>query len=213
MDPWLKEEDGCHITSPMRSGLEGMRVSDLWIPGTYTWDTELLEELFTPRDVAAILRVLPAGDGGEDKKIWHFSNNGMYSVKSAYKLIMEHGYMRSHLRCPGAWTDLWSTRLPPKVLHFMWRVARGVLPLRTILRRRHIRVPEMCGLCGTETETERHLFGTCEVAEDCWRKVNLWEKIQGLLGAHAEFKGMADMVLSTWSDSLKETWITILWCL
>ncbi|CAN1804672.1 Putative ribonuclease H protein At1g65750 [Linum perenne] len=213
VDPWLKEEDGCHITSPIRWGMEELRVADLWIPGTYTWDVELLEELFNPRDVAAILRVLPAGDGGQDEKIWHFSNNGTYSVKSAYKLFMEHGYRRSHLRCPGAWNELWNTHLPPKVLHFMWRVARGVLPLRMILRRRHIQVPETCGLCGSETESERHLFGTCEVAEDCWRKVHLWEKLQSLLGAHADFKGVIDMVLSTWPDALKETWITVLWCL
>ncbi|CAN1154265.1 hypothetical protein LINPERPRIM_LOCUS41035 [Linum perenne] len=80
---------------------------------------------------------------------------------------MERVYQREYLNRPGAWQKLWSLNLPPKMLHFVWRLGRGVLPLRTILRRRRIEVPSRCGLCGNGDETSLHVFGTCEVAKDC----------------------------------------------
>ncbi|CAN1798715.1 hypothetical protein LINPERHAP1_LOCUS21838 [Linum perenne] len=54
----------------------------------------------------------------------------------------------------------------------------GILPLRTILRRRRIHVPTLCGLCGAKDEMTTHMFGDCEVAGIFLRHLQLWEKVQ-----------------------------------
>ncbi|CAN1241903.1 Putative ribonuclease H protein At1g65750 [Linum perenne] len=212
-DPWLKEEGRRHVVSPVREGLEDLRVSNLWIPGTRSWDEELLEELFVPEDVEAILRILPLTDNGEDAMIWHVSSDGAYSVKSAYKEVTERAPNRDQLRVQGAWKLLWEMNLPPKTLHFAWRVGRGILPLRQTLQRRNLSVPIECGLCNEEMESEMHLFGHCIVAEDCWRQVSLRDKVSSLLNRHVEFKELMEEVLSSWEVDSRECWFTIIWSL
>ncbi|CAN1729936.1 LINE-1 reverse transcriptase homolog [Linum perenne] len=212
-DPWLKEEGRRHVISPIVQGLEDIRVADLWIPGTKSWDVELLEELFLPDDVTAILKLIPQADEEADMKIWNASTDGNYSVKSAYKVIMEQMLQRDTLNQQGAWTELWGIHLPPKTLHFIWRVGRHVLPLRTTLRRRRIEVPITCGLCGGAEETAQHLFTNCVVAEDCWRHADLWTEIQELQNTHTTFDELLHEVIRTWNEAKRERWITILWSL
>ncbi|CAN1816832.1 Putative ribonuclease H protein At1g65750 [Linum perenne] len=187
-DPWLKEEGRRHVISPVREGLENLHVEELWIPGTRSWDEELLEELFVPQDVEAILRITPSSDNEEDTMIWHVSTDSAYSVKSAYKEVMERVYDRQQLKVQGAWKQLWELNLPPKTLHFTWRVGRGILPLRKTLQRRHLPVLVECGLCSGEAESELHIFGQCTVAEDCWRQAGLWEEVCSLIDRHMELQ-------------------------
>ncbi|CAN1830202.1 hypothetical protein LINPERHAP1_LOCUS32784, partial [Linum perenne] len=116
-------------TSPV-AGLEDLTVCDLWIPGTKEWDVRLIEELFELEDVEAILRIPTIHRDEDDKIIWHYGQLGEYYVKTAYKLYMASAVGREGLRSQGNWNAIWKLQLPPKVKHFLWRLARGVLPLR-----------------------------------------------------------------------------------
>ncbi|CAN1759869.1 hypothetical protein LINPERHAP1_LOCUS7303 [Linum perenne] len=126
---------------------------------------------------------------------------------------MDHTFQRNYLHQQGAWKELWDIQLPPKTLHFIWRVAKDVLPLRSTLRRRRIAVPVECGLCGRNEETKRHIFAECEVAEDCWRHANLWGEVEELLASQTSFDEILHEILRTWNDDKKERWIVIMWSL
>lgn len=65
-----------------------MLVKDLMLPGYREWDFELIDEYFVARDVAAITNILLSPSSLEDNQIWHFTKNGIYVVKSAYRLAM-----------------------------------------------------------------------------------------------------------------------------
>ncbi|CAN1321508.1 Putative ribonuclease H protein At1g65750 [Linum perenne] len=212
-DPWLKEEDRRYVISPVRQGLEDLRVSELWIPGTRSWDEELLEELFLPDDVEAILRITPSTEQEHDTMIWHVSQDGEYSVKTAYKEEMKREHSREPLSVQGPWKKLWEMNLPPKTLHFAWRVGRGILPLRQTLQGRHLSVPIECGLCNEDLESEIHLFGRCIVARDCWRIAGLWDRVESLLDRFTAFKDLIGEVISTWDADSMERWITVIWSL
>ncbi|CAN1285220.1 Uncharacterized mitochondrial protein AtMg00310 [Linum perenne] len=94
----------------------GIRVwSDPWLK---SWDEELLEELFLPDDVEAILRITPSTEQENDTMIWHVSQDGEYSVKTAYKEEMKREHSREPLSVQGPWKKLWEMNLPPKTLHF-----------------------------------------------------------------------------------------------
>ncbi|CAN1841041.1 hypothetical protein LINPERHAP1_LOCUS36323 [Linum perenne] len=58
------------------------------MPGTREWDEELLEHIFEPEDVEAILSTTTIVGGGADEIIWPADKKGEYSVMSGYKVYM-----------------------------------------------------------------------------------------------------------------------------
>lgn len=70
------------------TNVEDMMVSDFFVPGTRCWDKELIDEVFPEDDAKQILKTSPSPSGVPDGTIWHFSTNGMYSVKTAYHLAV-----------------------------------------------------------------------------------------------------------------------------
>ncbi|CAN1263695.1 Putative ribonuclease H protein At1g65750, partial [Linum perenne] len=170
-DPWLREDDGCWVRSGEEEGLAGLKVIDLARPEGGGWDEEMIEALFEERDKLAILRVQPPVKGREDRRVWHVSQSGDYTVKSAYRLaiagIIEGEEMGRH----DEWRRLWQMEVPPKIRHLLWRASREVLPTRNALRNKGMNMVDRCGLCDAEGETVTHLFLRCEVARRCWQLV------------------------------------------
>ncbi|CAN1253998.1 Putative ribonuclease H protein At1g65750 [Linum perenne] len=177
-EPWLRRDGRLRVESAPVHGLENISVADLWMPETRCWDEELLSELFPDEEARAIMEVNTLTGEANDTRIWHYSKTGEYTVKSAYKLIMEYMYDQEALNVGGQWNVLWKMQIPPKVKHFLWRVARGILPLRANLIRRRISVPPECGLCNTDQENESHLFLICPKAKEIWRAAGLLEIIR-----------------------------------
>ncbi|KAL8534635.1 hypothetical protein ACS0TY_010602 [Phlomoides rotata] len=66
------------------------------------------------------------------------------------------------------WKRLWQTKLPPKILHFLWRACHEALPSRTALVRRGIPADAICPSCGNAGETTDHILIHCPVAVHTW---------------------------------------------
>ncbi|CAN1136083.1 Putative ribonuclease H protein At1g65750 [Linum perenne] len=107
----------------------------------------------------------------KDARIWSLSSNGDYTVRSAYRSIIERDQQFNNLRVDGNWRQLWQADVPPKVKHHVWRLARNVLPTKVALRGRRVPIEQTCGCCGLMEETLEHLFFSCKVAEQCWELV------------------------------------------
>ncbi|CAN1338290.1 Putative ribonuclease H protein At1g65750 [Linum perenne] len=88
-DQWLQSDINLRITTDRDDTLQGLKVCDLLIPGVLEWDRELIESLFNQRDALEIFKVRIGVGGIQDRLIWHFNPKGMYSVRSAYRLLME----------------------------------------------------------------------------------------------------------------------------
>ncbi|CAN1814009.1 Putative ribonuclease H protein At1g65750 [Linum perenne] len=196
-DPWLRRDGRLRVESAPIQGLADISVADLWMPETRCWDEELLGELFPDEEVKAILEVNALLNGDADTRIWHYSKTGDYTVKSAYKLIMEYGYDRESLIVAGHWNALWKLQIPPKVKHFLWKLARRILPLRANLIRRRILVPVECGLCNSNQEDEFHLFLDCTKAKDIWREAGVLAKVEDLNATSNFFDWMGKFLGST----------------
>ena len=63
-------------------------VHELTDDGTWTWKTELVRETFLAPDAEAILNIPIRTGGGEDFFAWAFENLGVYTVKSAYRALV-----------------------------------------------------------------------------------------------------------------------------
>ncbi|XVE49481.1 hypothetical protein DITRI_Ditri01bG0085800 [Diplodiscus trichospermus] len=188
-----------------------MKVSDLMIPNSIAWDFELLEELFNARDIAQISKIPFISNIREDQRIWAFSNDGNYSVKTGYGRAMQILNNDIDLRVPGDWRKFWSLKILPKVRTFAWRTVRYCLPTRENLRSRGIHVPITCVLCGSEVENNWHLLITRPFTKACWTEAGLITLIN-LYAARAEsFSEWFFQLLSTTKAMEMGHIVTIKW--
>ncbi|KAL0458617.1 UNVERIFIED_CONTAM: putative mitochondrial protein, partial [Sesamum latifolium] len=83
-DPWVPRP---HFFGPINrtnGHPPNTTVSELIDPDNHCWKEELIDSCFDSAD-AELMKSLPlARHGIEDTVVWHYSKNGIYSVKSAY---------------------------------------------------------------------------------------------------------------------------------
>ncbi|XP_042959454.1 uncharacterized protein LOC122294624 [Carya illinoinensis] len=85
--------------------------------------------------------VFPSGTA--DKLIWNFERNGLFSVKSCYRLIMdlsrletsESSNVRSQQKL---WKALWKMPVPNKIKVFAWRACMDSLPSKVKLMQKQV---------------------------------------------------------------------------
>ena len=65
----------------------------------------------------------------KDEAIWTLTKNGIYSVKSFYRHLIENGVKYPHF-------FMWKVKMPPRVEVFMWLTLRNsILTKDNLLRR------------------------------------------------------------------------------
>ena len=149
-----------------------MVVQDLMIPGVREWDVELIQGLFDDRHVEEIVKIPLHRADVVDTRIWNYTANGQYSVKSGYRVVVDilcGGGYKVH----GDWKRIRALTVPPKIKHFLWRAARDCIPTRFNLSRRGISAPITYILYDKEYENGWHIFVNCPYVNNCWSEVSL----------------------------------------
>ncbi|XP_021737847.1 uncharacterized protein LOC110704374 [Chenopodium quinoa] len=96
--------------------------------------------------------------------MWAFSNDGCYSVKTAYMLGKSCNLDLFHK----AWIEIWKLEVTPKVRHFLWRVCTGTLPVRAYLMHRHMTNVVSCPWCVDYPETVQHAMFDYHTVRELW---------------------------------------------
>uniref|UniRef100_A0A803PR88 Reverse transcriptase domain-containing protein n=1 Tax=Cannabis sativa TaxID=3483 RepID=A0A803PR88_CANSA len=165
--PWLLD-----LTQPFVSsshpGLEGNTVSGLLQIDHNSWDEEVITDLFNERDKALILSIPLLQNDDADCWFWCKEASGFYSVKSTYRFLQEEADCDQD--GGDFWKKFWQIKVPPKVLHFSWRVITGCLPTKVQLQTKHIHVVLSCPFCHGEPETIFHVLVQCRFAHSCWHR-------------------------------------------
>ncbi|GAU21787.1 hypothetical protein TSUD_329120, partial [Trifolium subterraneum] len=103
----------------------------------------------------------------QDTLIWNWEKDGVYSVRSAYHLLCdEKARLQPGPSCPKRsklWKEIWRAPVPNKVKNFIWRLAKNILPTRTNLHNKGIKLDLQCPLCFREEESSQHLFLKCDI--------------------------------------------------
>ncbi|MCH79557.1 retrotransposon protein [Trifolium medium] len=176
--PWLRDEDNPYITSSIMAGYEGMLVSELLQPNEMQWNEALIHQLFNLIDASEILKIPVSCTRNEDVPVWRFSNNGIYSVRSAYYQLMEVITDNTHLKVEGGWMKMWKLRVPNRVKIFIWRTFCGCLPVRERLLQKGVNCEPKCPCCASVTENEWHCFFGCDAVQEVWRQMSEWETME-----------------------------------
>ncbi|XP_019190793.1 PREDICTED: uncharacterized protein LOC109185268 [Ipomoea nil] len=96
---------------------------------------------------------------------WGRENNGLYSVRSAYRLAFGNLEQDHKL----LWAAVWNLHQPLKIKCFFWARCKLKQPTKDVLLVKQVACDP---LCGVEPETAIHLFAECSFAHLCWKEVD-----------------------------------------
>jgi hypothetical protein len=134
-DAWLPNSVTRKVLTP-KGGIILSKVEELIHPITGMWDLQLLSDNFSQIDVNRIQAIPLSRWESEDVMAWHFSKNGMFSVKSAYHIEWNHQFgsrctrhnASSSSSINPVWERTWKLAVPRKVKIFIWRALHGIIP-------------------------------------------------------------------------------------
>ena len=174
-DRWLPIPTTYKVISPPQTLHDEALVSNLINNNPHCWNSELIDEIFLPRD-ANLIKSLPLSfRKPRDVLIWAANPKGLFTVKSAYHLLQKEaqrsgmGEASSNLSSRKFWNLLWSIPTPRKIQLFLWKTAHDIFPTNKNLFSRGISSSYSCGVCHEDPESIQHLLWECKFAREVWR--------------------------------------------
>ena len=219
MDKWIPTPSTYKVISPpVGLPLEAW-VCELIDPNSGTWRTELVQRIFLPHEADEICNIALSSKLPEDKQVWAQTNNGRFTMRSAYKIAME----LASESCVGAasddskqrrfWKLLWKINTPHKVRHFAWRACKDILPTKENLVRRKVLAEGTCEMCQSGLVTSGHLFWECERVREAWAMLKIFPA-----QSNVQFHSFMDMLWygvfdAEWDALQIERMIIVAWAL
>jgi hypothetical protein len=135
------------------------KVSELIDQSLRRWDRQSVNDFFLPMDAEVIMRIPLCTSAQGDFWAWHYEKSGMFTVRSAYRMLvhtrerrsnwLEHAAGRSNTREDAEeCAALWKVQVPSKVQIFLWRLARQSIPTQDVRHRRNMAENSRCSICG-----------------------------------------------------------------
>uniref|UniRef100_A0A803Q7V2 Reverse transcriptase zinc-binding domain-containing protein n=1 Tax=Cannabis sativa TaxID=3483 RepID=A0A803Q7V2_CANSA len=103
-----------------------------FINSSGAWDVSKLNNCFSETLVNEILSVPILGLQDKDDIIWGHDSSGVFSVKYAYHLAFSHQdipHSSSFTNSKKFWSKIWTSKIPPKVKVFVWRMFSNAIPV------------------------------------------------------------------------------------
>ena len=213
-DKWVPSQNGHKVISPPNTLQAGAEVCELLSP-SFSWNTELIEEIFLPFEAESIKQIPLVGVNKPDRLIWAQSLNGCFSIQSTFHMLVEESRKgaqgassSSAQRWNSFWNKLWSIQVPQKIRLFMWKKCSNILPICTKLFDRKIISNFFYPVCGEEAKTINHMFIDCPVALEVWSKYPLY---MALLQSGMWFVDWVEVILSNLSSLDIEIFFNLAW--
>lgn len=118
------------MTTIPKEGDEGMMVADLLNATNSGWNERKLRHLMNARDCEKIWSIPISYRSVDDKLMWRFDKKGMYSVKSAYRVMRSETFSGRNKERVQMWRKLWCLNIPEKAKHVSWRCFIGYMPTK-----------------------------------------------------------------------------------
>ena len=154
------------------------KVCELIDPILKIWNVQALKTHFIPMDCEQIINIPLTTRRQQDFLAWHYEKSGVFSVRSAYRMLVnnwktrngwiEHNAGRSDVRAEQKeWTDLWNVKVPSKVCVFLWRLVKQSIPIGDVRHHRNMAQNSNCSICGGQ-DSWRHSLLECNMAKCVW---------------------------------------------
>jgi hypothetical protein len=174
---WLPRDEmmrpiACRVTDPPQL------VSELIDATSASWDKEKVQQCFVRVDNDIIFGMPLCTRPVSDFWAWNFDKRGIFTVRSAYRLLVEIKKRReawldgrssssNDNADSKSWTRMWKVNVPSKIKVFLWRLAKQSLPTYDLLHHRNMSNTSSCSLCG-RIDSWRHSLIECPMARCVW---------------------------------------------
>ncbi|XVF32879.1 hypothetical protein REPUB_Repub17cG0121000 [Reevesia pubescens] len=157
-DRWLGDQalkNRCSLPNLDDSSL----VSE-FIDASGSWDWEKLINI--PRELKEQLASFSPVPDLDDQVIWSAAPNGLFSVSSAYNLLLQPATPNPD------WMKVWQLDIPPRIKHFLWLLLHNRLLTKEACVRRGLTDSLHCPRCDAPVENTCHLLRDCQSSRDLW---------------------------------------------
>ena len=173
-DKWLPSNSTYQVVSPRLFLSVETKVCELIDPEFTQWKAQVIDAFFLPHKAECIKSIPLSIQPLDDRIIWTKSANGLFMVRSAYKLAINlsrpinYGSSSDDSQTKKFLKLIWMIQVPHKVRHFIWRACQDILPTKKNLVQRKVLHDDRCNECHEEAETSGHLFWSCLRAREVW---------------------------------------------
>uniref|UniRef100_A0A7N2LTU8 Reverse transcriptase zinc-binding domain-containing protein n=2 Tax=Quercus lobata TaxID=97700 RepID=A0A7N2LTU8_QUELO len=217
--PWVPNFSSYRVVYPRTLSPQVSMVSHLIDYDNNCWNVDLLIRIFLPFEAENICGLPLSNRFPDDKLIWAETSNGVFSIRSAYKVVMEldkdanNASVSDGANMRMFWRKLWKMQVPQKIRHFAWRAACDILPTKANLRLRHVLMDNVCEECGATAETFIHLLWECQRARETWAS---FKNFRILVPTH--FRSFMDflwfvLMEADWSSEDSAMAVSLVWTL
>ena len=177
-DNWIPRDYNLRPLSSL-SADPPVLVSEFICLGSRTWDVEALNQHLLPMDTNSVMQIPISHTAQSDFWEWHYEKSGVFSVRPAYRMIVEMKYRRTNWlegrseasnveELEGQWKKLWQVQVPSKLRIFAWRLGRSSLSTGAERLRRQMATLATCSICNATADTWRHSLLDCNMAKAVW---------------------------------------------
>ncbi|GJY74306.1 RNA-directed DNA polymerase, eukaryota [Tanacetum coccineum] len=104
-----------------------------------------------------------------DRWIWSLAGSGEFSVASYRKFIDDQSIVGANQQ------TRWIKVVPRKINILAWKIRFDFLPTRLNLSHRGVEIQSIiCPTCNKEVESTSHVFFSCSLVRDIYRKIAVW---------------------------------------
>ncbi|KAI9165826.1 hypothetical protein LWI28_021207 [Acer negundo] len=125
------------------------------------WDIHIIKGNFFKKETNQILKILIVGINRCDSQLWHYNEDGQYSVKSGYWL----GHSLENIMGPSNttpqtswWNTFWNVKIPTKVKMFIWKVYQDWIPTKINIGWRGVQTNGVCEAYKNSADDTLHTF-------------------------------------------------------
>ncbi|GJT40306.1 RNA-directed DNA polymerase, eukaryota, reverse transcriptase zinc-binding domain protein [Tanacetum coccineum] len=117
-----------------------------------------------------------------DRWIWSLTGSGEFSRASSRKFIDDQSIVGANQQ------TRWIKVVPGKIKILAWKIRFDFLPTRLNLSRRGVEIQSIiCPTCNKEVECTSHVFFSCSLVRDIYRKIAAWWEL-----SHSDFQKFDD---------------------
>ena len=142
-DKWLTDPHLPKLISPCPTELVDCNVSRIIDSITKSWNIDEIKSFLLPFEAKAIQCIPLSFQGARDTMIWFASQDGAFSIQSAYWLLLNEE--TSLIPCSSSanymcflWKSIWGLSVTPKVRNFLWWACNGALSTKINLWKRNV---------------------------------------------------------------------------
>ncbi|WOL08493.1 beta-D-glucan exohydrolase [Canna indica] len=170
--PWLPSAPSFCIAGPIANAPVNTLIGEFMDRQTGLWKTSNVRAFFPPSLADIILDMEIRL--GRDQPAWPHSINGMYTVTSGYKFLLDSELMTpaQNSSPPAQWCNIWTLKAPPKLKYFLWSFCTNAMPVRCMLASRGIPIHDTsCIQCASQLESAVHVFFQFGQVIQVWQNI------------------------------------------